>query len=328
MDDPLIYARAVHFAATLTAAGVVFFVVFVAAPAARQVGAGSTVPGIVRATFKWIAWLGLLLTVLSGAAWLILVAQSMSERTLADVFSEGVLWTVLSDTGFGQVWLARFVLACLLAGLFVPFLSARGGGTVWLNFVAAAAAAGLVGALAFVGHAVGASGGEGLIHPAVDALHLVAAAAWVGTLLPLALLLRAAEHAAASVDMARTATLRFSTLGIVCVAALILTGAVNTLYLAGSVTALTETDYGRLLLVKVGLFLGMVLIATINRVWLTPRLVHGADDAARDALRLLRRNISVEIAAGAIIIAIVAVLGVSAPSHMGEMRPHAHHHSD
>jgi hypothetical protein len=27
------------------------------------------VPMIVRATFKWIAWLGLLLTVLSGAVW-------------------------------------------------------------------------------------------------------------------------------------------------------------------------------------------------------------------------------------------------------------------
>jgi copper resistance protein D len=327
LDDPLICVRAIHFAATLTAAGVVFFIVLVAAPAFRQVGANSTVPIIVRATFKWIAWLGLLLTVLSGAAWFVLVAQSMSDRVLADVFSEGIPWTVLSDTGFGHVWLARFALACLLAGLFVPFLSAQGGRSMWLKIVAGAAAAGLAGALAFAGHAVGASGSEGLIHPAADALHLVAAAAWVGTLLPLALLLRAAGHEAASVDIARAATLRFSTLGIVCVGALILTGTINTLYLAGSIAALTETDYGRLLVIKIALFFGMVVIATINRLWLTPRLVQDANAAARDVLRRLRRNTLVEVAAGALIIAIVAALGVSPPGHMMEMRSHAHHHS-
>jgi hypothetical protein len=36
VDDPLIYARAVHFAATLLAAGTVFFVVGVAEPAFRS----------------------------------------------------------------------------------------------------------------------------------------------------------------------------------------------------------------------------------------------------------------------------------------------------
>jgi copper resistance protein D len=177
------------------------------------------------------------------------------------------------------------------------------------------------------GHAVGASGSEGLIHPAADALHLVAAAAWVGTLLRLALLLWAAGHEAASVHIARAATLRFSTLGIFSVGTLILTGAINTLYPAGSIAALTETDYGRLLLIKIALFLGMVVIATINRLWLTPRLFQGAKAAARDASQRLRRNTLVEVAAGAIIIAIVTVPGVSPPGHMVEMFPHAHHHS-
>ena len=36
MTDPLFYARAVHFAATIMAAGVVFFVVFIAEPALRK----------------------------------------------------------------------------------------------------------------------------------------------------------------------------------------------------------------------------------------------------------------------------------------------------
>ena len=50
-------------------------------------------------------------------------------------------------------------------------------------------AAALVGTLAFAGHAIGGEGIEGIVHPAADVLHLVAAAAWVGALVPLALLL-------------------------------------------------------------------------------------------------------------------------------------------
>ena len=76
--------RAVHFAATLLAAGVVFFIVFIAEPAfahkrsvdrcalRRACGTGS--PGI--------AWISLVVAVLSGAAWLVLTA-AVDERTAA-----------------------------------------------------------------------------------------------------------------------------------------------------------------------------------------------------------------------------------------------------
>lgn len=323
----MIYVRAIHFAATMSVVGVVFFVVFVAEPALRQSGTAMTTSAAVRAKFQWIAWLGLLATVLSGGAWLVLVAQSMSDRALADVFSEDILWTVLSDTGFGRDWMVRFALACLLAGFLVPFLSPQADRSVWLKAVVVALAVGLIGTLAMAGHAVGASGSEGFIHPAADALHLVAAAAWVGTLLPLGLLLGASEHDVAPVEVVRTVTLRFSMLGIASVATLILTGAVNTWYLAGSIAALSETDYGRLLLTKIALFLGMIVLAAVNRLWLTPRLLRGANAAARDALRQLRRNTFVEVAAGAIIIAIVAVLGVSPPGQLGGVMQPPQHHS-
>ena len=327
MDDALIYVRAIHFAATMSVAGVVFFVVFVTAPAFQQSGNGTAVSAAVRAKFRWIAWLGLLASVLSGGAWLVLVARSMSDRALADVFSDGILWTVLSETGFGRDTMMRFVLACLLAGFLLPFLSPHGDKSVLLKAVVVALAASLIGTLAMAGHAVGASGSEGIVHPAADALHLVAAAAWVGTLLPLGLLLGTSGRDAAPVEVLRTATLRFSTLGVASVATLILTGAVNTWYLAGSVAALTETDYGRLLLTKIALFLAMIAVAAVNRLWLTPRLVRGADAAAKDALRRLRRNTFAEVAAGAVIIAIVAVLGVNPPGQIGGVMQPPHNHS-
>jgi putative copper resistance protein D len=318
IDDPLIYVRAVHFAATITIVGVAFFIVFVAEPAFRQAGNGTRVAAFVRPALAWIAWISLVVTVVSGAAWLVLLAQSMSDSPLVEVFSEGVVWTVLLETGFGRDWLARFVLACFLAGMLVPFLSLQGVKSGWIKVVVVALAADLVGTLAWAGHAVGGSGIEAIIHPAADFVHLVAAAAWVGMLLPLALVLAAAGRDTASVGIARTATVRFSMFGIASVGTLLVMGSINTWYLAGSLLALTDTDYGRLLLTKVALFFVMVAIATVNRLHYTPRLGQVASAfVTQDTLRQLRRNTVIEVLLGIIIICIVAVLGVT---------PHGSHH--
>jgi len=324
VNDPLIFARAVHFAATLSVAGAVFFQVFIAGPALRAGADRTALRTTVRLQLACIAWTGLLLCAISGAVWLVIVAQSMSGASLGDLFSRDVLGTVLLQTGFGQDWIARFVLAVLLAGTLFPFLSPQQIKPAWINVVIVSLAAGLAGSLAWAGHAVGAEGIEGIVHPTADVVHLVAAAAWVGTLLPLALLLTATGHDAASAAIALIATVRFSSLGIASVATLLVTGSINTWYLTGSIPALTETDYGHLLLLKIALFLVMVAIAAFNRLRLTPELVHGADSAtSADALRRLRRNASLEVAIGAIIIAVVAALGTNPPGF--EAIIHAHH---
>ena len=322
LADPLLYARAIHFAATILVAGVVLFAVFIAAPAWR--GAGNSAVAInVRTRLTFIAWIGLALAAISGAAWLVLTAAAMSERPAAQVFSDGVLWTVLSQTVFGRDWLVRFVLACALAATLAALLSPGNHKTPWIEAAAAVLAAAFAGTFAWSGHAAGGLGGEAIIHPAADVLHLIAASAWVGALLPLIVLFAAAGADDASLAMAQTATTRFSILGVVSVGTLLVTGIVNTFYLAGSVSALLHTDYGRLLLIKIALFLAMVAIAAVNRFRLTPQLVQRASIAAsRDALRRLRRNAAIEALAGVIVIAIVATLGTMAPAiHAAHQHP-------
>lgn len=246
----------------------------------------------------------------------------MSGQPLGNLASQGVLWTVLTQTDFGNDWLLRFVLACVLGGLFVHFLSAKGATSLWLKAVTVILAAAFVGTLAFAGHAIGGQGVEGILHPAADVLHLIAAAAWAGALVPLALLLTMSGRDAAGLAVARTATLRFSTLGIASVATLLFTGIVNGRYLAGSIPALVGTDYGRLLLIKIALFLGMVGVAAVNRWRLTPKLVQNASiTLAQDARRQLCRNAAVEASISAVIIVIVAVLGTLPPAS------HAHHYA-
>jgi copper resistance protein D len=322
LNDPLIYVRALHFAATIAATGVVWFIAFIGEPAFRDAKQDTGVTKLVRNRFAWIAWIGLLAAVLSGIPWLVLTAESMSGQPLSELSSQGVLWTVLSQTDFGRDWLLRFVMACVLGVLFVRFLSAEGMRSLWLKAVTVILAAAFVGSLAWAGHAIGGRGVEGLLHPAADVLHLIAAAAWAGALVPLALLLTMTRVDAASLTAARTATLHFSTLGIVSVATILFTGIVNTCYLAGSIPALVGTDYGHLLLIKIALFLGMVGIAGINWLRLTPRLIQNADVvAAQNARRQLSCNATVEAIMSAAIIAIVAVLGTLPPAS------HAHHHA-
>jgi putative copper resistance protein D len=321
LADPLLYARAIHFAASMLVAGAVFFVVFIAAPAWRGAGTDGAVAIKVRTRLALIAWISLALAVISGAAWLVLTAAAMSDRTPAQAF--GVLWTVLSQTVFGRDWLVRLVLACALAATLPPLLSPRGHKSPWLESTAAVLAAAFAGALAWSGHAAGGLASEAIFHPAADVLHLIAAAAWVGALPPLIVLFAAVDADDASLAMARTATARFSMLGIVSVGTLLATGIVNTFYLVGSVRALYGTDYGRLLLIKIALFVAMVAIAAVNRFLLTPQLVQQASIAAcRGALRRLRCNAAIEALAGAIVIAIVAALGTMAPAiHAAHQHP-------
>ena len=245
----LIYARAIHFAATLMAAGAVFFIILIAVPALRAVRDESGVRAALWPKLAFIAWFSLILAAGSSVAWLVLVAASMSGEPPSGVFSGGVLWTVITQTHFGSDWTIRLVLAGLLAAILAPLLSAHER-RPWIGAAAVILAAAFAGSLAWAGHATGAEGSEAVIHPVADFLHLVAAAAWVGALIPLALLLSATGGKDAPTAIARTAVLRFSPLGVVSVATRCSSPGHDRCLVSRrlSIAALTGTYYGKLLL--------------------------------------------------------------------------------
>jgi putative copper resistance protein D len=303
--DPLILIRGVHFAASLLAAGTVAFAVLVANPAASA--ANGPPVGFAGLRRRWIrlTWIALAVAVLSGAVWLVLLASDILGAPISDVLRGGV-WTVLTETRFGQVWSARLGLAVLLGALLLS------PSTRWLQLAAAAA---LVGLLGWVGHAGATPGTAGDIHLASDVVHLLAASAWLGALPALAMLLARARRASEPGwdGMAARAIGRFSRLGILSVGALLASGIVNSWNLLGGLNDLVTTGYGRLLLVKIGLFAAMLAIAAVNKFRLTPRLGTPA------AMRSLQRNSAAETALGLGVLAIVGALGTMAPA--------AHHHT-
>jgi copper resistance protein D len=308
LNDPLIITRAIHFAATAITTGTLVFQALVAEPALHP---GEAVATAVRRQILRVAWIGLAVTAASGAIWILLEAAAMSGLPFSAAITGAVLSTVVNETQFGLVFEIRVGLAILLAVCLVyhRLPSAR-----WL---ALASALGLVAAIAWTGHAGSTLGEKGLWHLTADALHLIASAVWTGGLVPFALLLAAARRypSEAWARLARDATQRFSTLGIASVTTVLGSGIVNAWILVGSVNGLIATQYGRLLMLKMALFVIMVAFAAVNRLWLTPRLTLAAGSAAQlEALRWLTRNSLIEIALALMIFAIVGLLGTLHPA--------------
>lgn len=308
IDDPLVVIRALHFAVTAMTTGIlVFRAMAVDTAFCLQTPSGPRV----RVQLLRLARIGLALSVASGLIWLPLVAASMSGLSLEDAATSEVMLAVLNQTQFGQVAEIRFALAIILAGCLrydrVP--SAR-----WLGLAMSLC---LTAAIAWTGHAGSTAGSMGIVHLAADTLHLGAAAIWIGGLVSLVVLLSASmqDRTVASASFASEATRRFSTLGVAAVLAIFVTGFVDSWILVGSLHALTATGYGKLLLLKIALFVAMLSVAAVNRFWWTPRLALPLSPATEgDARRKLARNSVIEIALALMIFTIVGVLGTLHPA--------------
>jgi putative copper resistance protein D len=84
--------------------------------------------------------------------------------------------------------------------------------------------------------------------------------------------------------------------------------------LVGSFDAFVTSPYGRLLAVKIALFLAMVGLAFVNRFRLVPRLSRPGD--AIVPLQALCRSVIAEQGIGVAILAVVSVLGTWPPANM------------
>ncbi len=292
VDAFLAAARACHFAACMVLLSVFLFRLCVAGRARNEAGAP------VRACWRLARW-SLAAGFLSGLAWFWLAAASMSGSTLREALAPELLREVLFDTKFGRLWLLRGALMLVLAGILAGPAPLRDWG-------GAAAAAPLLCSLAWAGHA-GASGHS--LHLAADAIHLFAAAAWPGGLLPFALFLNVALRT--GLPGAAILTRRFSSWSLASVGSLFATGIVNACFLVGSAPALFGSAYGRILLAKLALVLAMTGIGAWNLLVLKPRL--GVPEKERGALASLRRNVLLELLGGAAVVAIVGMLGMTAP---------------
>jgi copper transport protein len=248
---------------------------------------------------------------------------STAVDSLRSVFDVGTLVPLFRVTAFGRGYvdlLACFALFCVAGGISlyvdhpqrarrsVSELAAQTGGVI-----AAAAVLVIPGAS---GHAAQTSP-RGVTLPA-DWLHLVAGSVWLGGLVGLLVLWFSlpAERRTAALSVVVP---RFSHVALASVLALAATGVVETLDHMPTLDALWKTGFGVAILVKTGILLATLAIASGNLLKTSPRLVASRAEpgqgsgAGGGAVALLRRLVAGEtsLVAGAVFVA--ALLSSLAP---------------
>ena len=293
---PLCAARAALVAASLSVFGALLFR-SVVAPLAYARMAPDTVAAD-RRRLRYLLRASAAAGLLAAGAWLVLQAATMAD---ANGLAEAVraIPTVLARATFGRVLLAQ--IACL--ALLLALLGAGDG--CWHHRATLGVATVAVALEAGHSHAYSMYGGPSLLL-ACDVLHLLGAGGWLGGLLPLLLLVGSAPPKAGAL-----AARWFSPLGQWCIAALVLSSAVQGWILVATLPGLVGTAYGWMVLAKLALFAILLGFAAANRYRFAPALLQ---DHPVGAKRVLVRSILLQTGFALAIVAAAAVLSALPPA--------------
>ena len=269
--------------------------------------------------FRPQPWLCALALLLSFGGMAVLTAAMQGVGVFA--VDRGLFLAMVRESDAGTAWLVR--IAALFVAVAASFLSGRKPSLAAAILFAAGSTA--LATLVWTGHAGATEGVLGWLHRANDALHMIAAAIWLGAIAAFLLLLRPGRsRGEACVAFAVHSLDQFARVGTMCVLIITATGLVNGEFVigAGNIARSAGSAYGQLLAVKLLLFAAMLAFAAANRWRLTPALQTAvtAPDATRDPARAvasMRASLMLEMAAGLAILALVAWLGMLEPVGAG-----------
>ncbi len=240
---------------------------------------------------------------LSGIVVMSIQTAQFEGRPAAALESHAILRATL-DTRLGLVWMARQGLLLVLA----VFLALSREDHSGANRIAARGQAFLLAAfaLALIGsssHLTALS--ESSWAQGVAMAHLLGAGVWVGGLPPLALLLcDVGQKTTAPDPYAVRALLRFSRVSLFMVVVLTVSGVASAWLLVGGVVGLIGTNYGLLLLAKLGV-LALALLVAAETLAMLPAFSSRA--GAKPLATARRMTLFIAIGAGLAIL----VLGLS-----------------
>lgn len=237
-----------------------------------------------------------------------LFAQSYAMHGGGGALDMGLVATMLTETLWGWGWITQAIAALLAVFAFRAMRVGRG----WGFGVAGVAVLALAVTPALSGHAASASRLKPLAI-AADALHVLGAGGWLGSLLivlavgiPAALALdRAESRGSAVADIVNA----FSPTALVFAGIAGATGLFSAWLHIESLSNVWGSTYGRVLLLKLAIL--SVVAATGAYNWLRVRPALGDIEGATR----IRRSARIEIAIGAVVLLVTAVL-VATPAPM------------
>ena len=259
-----------------------------------------------------IGW-GIVATILSLFGFQALVAGMMGTSLFALDWETSR--PILMETSIGTAWLVRMAA---LAGVFLAALTIKRSDAQRLFAIVVTSAIAL-GTLVWTGHAGATEETLGDVHKASDLLHMSAAAIWLGGIAAFLKMLQDPGDRlwGDRLFVAHRALDSFARVGAVCVAVIVITGLINGQILVGfsNITALFNTAYGQVLVLKVLLVGVMLIFAAKNRWRLTPNLAASlAEGNTTIAVAALRTSLLIEAAAAIAVLGLVAWLGTLEPT--------------
>jgi putative copper resistance protein D len=301
MDEALYACRFVQFASAMVVFGSTAFPLY-------ALRGELTTPGPIAAFSGWLGRLALMsaiLALISAIALLFCQSANMAGSPAA-AFDPATISAVLFETRFGRVWCWHLLIAVFLVAACLGRPRRRRPIILVLSLL-------LLAGLGWIGHAAMDQGAAWIARELNQTVHLLAAGLWLGGLVPLAWLLRRAQtRETVVITLVRDAVGRFSHMGYFAVGLLAVTGMVNAAFVIGGFAEVFGTPYGRLLAIKITLFLAIVVVALTNRFRLAPRISRDAT-----ALRALGRTVALEQILGLAILAVVSLLGTLPPAVHG-----------
>jgi len=221
-----------------------------------------------------------------------LTEASVLDASLADTF----------DLRSGRAWLALIVLAVLAVGV-APLLRSRVGRPVLIGlWIVSAAMVGL--AIAYAGH--GAGGRVALGGTLLTVVHVAAASVWIGGLAALMRCVVVVDR-----PTAWGVASRFSSVALAMVVVLAATGTIQALRQLDSWDALTGSDYGRALLVKLGIIVILLIVARLSRLAVNRS---STPETATAASSRLRRTVGIELVLAAAVFGVTGWLAGASPN--------------
>ncbi|MCQ6278848.1 copper resistance protein CopC [Bacillus sp. EB600] len=175
-----------------------------------------------------------------------------------EVWNPSILKALLLNSSFGKVWLVQFTVLVLLAILSSRSFAKKSPLSLWISFVLGIS---LLAGKAITSHASTAT--NKYLAITMDTLHLVSASIWIGSIIAMVTLLPLRKKEEGKVFFRGLIHLYFPW-GVLTVLVLAATGVYSSFLYVPTFNSLFHTNYGRLLVGKVILFVILLVFAFRN----------------------------------------------------------------
>src|SRR5271157_1181826 len=258
-------AKGLLYIAAAALTGGILFRLLIWLPALRLAGMLASQTGLFERASRRLTVSGLALLV--GANLLNLLVQSgQASGSAIGLPWQPAFYNLLFNTRLGAIGIARFGLTFALVSLLLSKPKR------WNRQIGLVSCLLLLLTFSLESHALATLGT--VLPLLVDLTHLLAASVWVGGLFHFVAGLRNIRSLESSQRTRLTAVLisRFSSLALLSVGVLVLTGIYASVFRIGTWQDLTGTLYGRALILKLMIALPMVALGAINILVITPAL--------------------------------------------------------